>query len=868
MPGRLDAWRLHGSSAWRHWALGTTPLTKQQHQWRQGTLGDDRRRRLEGLGVQFSGREAAWEARFQQLLQFKQEFGHADVPAHWPPNQGLANWAMTQRQRWLGGLGTPPTPLQQSRLLGCGFRVQPLHDKWAQRYVQLCQLRQQRGGDLLSAPLPAQGGLAAWLSFQQWQWRAGRLSPERVARLEGLGVSRPAPTRRLRWQQQVEAVDALVGAVGFPAAHALLVLAPANAAADMAAHAMHSSSGSSGGTSSGSRGLADGSSAAAPEGPQQRAAGGSMTAEEAAAVVRSTLQTPGECTGTTLLGVSRPGPLLLRARGAPAAIMALFDAAFNETVMALAQENMDASIPPTLVSDINNIFTLQSGYMVFFMQAGFAMLCAGSVRAKNAKNIILLNILDACFGCCAWYLTGWAFAYGDPVANADCDAANFTTIKELSVCKYGDFGGSQAFIGNRNFAMSNLDRGTYWLWFFQFTFAATGATIISGAVAERCKFEAYMLYELAIVLFVYPCVAHWVWSPFGWLSPWRNATTAVNQSYVLFAGSGVYDFAGDAAVHMVGGIASLGAAWVLGPRIGRFDAAGQPVDMPGHNASLTLLGVFLLWFGWYGFNPGSNLMITAPGTELVSKVVAAVAVNTTVGAASGCIATLFIAMAYQYFTLGVVVWDLIIAGNGALAGLVAITGPCAFVQTWAAFIIGAIGGFVYFVASKVNLSLLKIDDPLDAIAVHAGCGIWGLIAAGAFAAPGMVSDVYGAMPCGDLAGEGCDPQRPYGFIMGGNASVLAANCTCILVVGAWTLALMTPFFMLLKKVGLFRVSPEVEAQGLDVSHHGGSAYPHETKGANGGAKGELGFGITPEMVDRKIEEALEKMRKQMGTAAV
>lgn len=500
----------------------------------------------------------------------------------------------------------------------------------------------------------------------------------------------------------------------------------------------------------------------------------------------------------------------------------------------------------TIIADLNVGFLLQSGYMVFFMQAGFAMLCAGSVRAKNAKNIILLNILDACFGCCAWYLTGYAFAYGDPALPAPREVVEGLTA-------------SQAFIGNRNFVMSGLGRTSFAFWFFQFTFAATGATIISGAVAERCKFEAYMLYELAMVLFVYPVVAHWVWSPYGWLSAFRRVETSA-QSYVLFAGSGVYDFAGDAAVHMCGGLASLAAAWVLGPRIGRFDAAGNPVDMPGHNASLTLLGVFLLWFGWYGFNPGSAAAITF-GVGDYSKVAAAVAVNTTIGAAAGTIATLFIAMAYQYFTLGVVVWDLIIAGNGALAGLVSITGPCGFVQPWAAFIIGAIGGFVYFVASKVNLNVLKIDDPLDAIAVHAGCGIWGLLAGGAFAAPGMVSDVYGIMPGTGEAYGTEDGQRAYGFIMGGNASVLAANSVCILVVAAWTLGLMTPFFMLLKKLNLFRVAPEVEAQGLDVSHHGGSAYPHEAagKGTNGGSDM---FAMSPDMVDRKIAEALEKYSKQ------
>jgi Amt family ammonium transporter len=454
----------------------------------------------------------------------------------------------------------------------------------------------------------------------------------------------------------------------------------------------------------------------------------------------------------------------------------------NATVAEISQAQIDSVVSPTISADINNYFTVFSGYLVFFMQAGFAMLCAGSVRAKNAKNIILLNILDACFGCCAWYLTGFAFAFGDPVAYEQCNGLEGA---ELAACEAGPaipgLSASQAFIGNRFFVMSKLPRENFWLWFFQFTFAATGATIISGAVAERCRFEAYMLYELMIVMFVYPVVAHWMWSSCGWLSPFRTVDTSVKQSYLYFAGSGAYDFAGDAAVHMVGGIASLAGAWVLGPRIGRFDAAGNPVDMPGHNASLTLLGVFLLWFGWYGFNPGSATIFTAPGAENYSKVAIAVAINTTIGAAAGTISTLFIAMAYQYVTLGVIVWDLIIAGNGALAGLVSITGPCAFVQPWAAFIIGIIGGFVYFVASKVNLHVLKVDDPLDAIAVHAGCGIWGLLANAAFAAPSMVTDVYGFVSGTE------DQQRAYGFIMGGDGSVLAANCVAIIVVSAWTM---------------------------------------------------------------------------------
>jgi Amt family ammonium transporter len=441
------------------------------------------------------------------------------------------------------------------------------------------------------------------------------------------------------------------------------------------------------------------------------------------------------------------------------------------------------------------------------MQAGFAMLCAGSVRAKNAKNIILLNVLDACLGSLCWYATGWAFAYGGDV---------------------GDTGAGNAFIGHSQFFMTGLPQENYALWFFQFTFAATAATIVSGAVAERCKFQAYLLYEMILVLFVYPCVAHWVWSTSGWMSSFK-------ADNFLF-GTGVLDFAGDGPVHMVGGFASLAAAKILGPRLGRFDANGVAQDMPGHNASLTLLGVFFLWFGWFGFNPGSTLCIVG-----CSGLAALVAVNTTLAAACGALSCMAIDLAYNYSATRTIVYDLIMVGNGALAGLVSITGGAGFVRSWASLPIGLIGGAVYFGSSKLLLNKLKIDDPLDAIPVHAFCGMWGVIATAAFAAPELAV-VDGA----------------YGFIMGAGAmggKLLAAHLVYIIVIAAWSLGIMTPFFLLLKKLDLFRVSPEVEAAGLDVSHHGGSAYPHEMagKGMEGGA-----VALTPDMIDRKIAEALAK----------
>lgn len=463
----------------------------------------------------------------------------------------------------------------------------------------------------------------------------------------------------------------------------------------------------------------------------------------------------------------------------------------NDTVNTLSASASDGTLMAG--SDSNNAWLLQEGFLVLFMQCGFAMLCAGSVRAKNAKNIILLNILDACLGSLCWYATGYAFAFGNA---ADPNAT-----------------GINRFIGNTNFFLNQLDEGQYAFWFFQFTFAATSATIVSGAVAERCKFQTYVLYEMMLVLFVYPIFVHWVWDSNGWATAFTS-----DHSQLLF-GTGVYDFAGDGPVHMIGGWASLAGAWILGPRIGRFDADGKPVDMPGHSASLTLLGCFILWFGWFGFNPGSTLAISGGA----SKLSATVAINTTLAPASAAVSTLLICLLVNYIKTGTVVYDLIMIGNGLLAGLVGVTGGCGYYRPWAAVIVGFIAGLVYYGGSKLNLAL-KIDDPLDAISVHAYCGAWGMIGTAAFAASDVVNQALGG-PSMDANGN--PVPRATGFIMGGGGALLGAHLVYILVCAGWTLAIMTPYFFLLKKLGLFRVAPEVELSGLDVSIMGGHAYPND-----------------------------------------
>jgi len=411
---------------------------------------------------------------------------------------------------------------------------------------------------------------------------------------------------------------------------------------------------------------------------------------------------------------------------------------------------------------VDKFFVLVSGFMVFLMQTGFAMLTAGSVRTKNVKNVLIKNILDACVGAIAYYLFGWAFAYG-PSTRA------------------------LGFIGAGQFALSGLDDFTSF--FFQWAFAATTATIVSGSVAERTSFYAYLGYAFFLTSFVYPVVSHWVWGG-GFLSG-------------IF-GFGMIDFAGCSVVHMVGGFAGLTGAVIVGPRLGRF-ADGKVVAMPGHSATLCTLGTFILWFGWYGFNPGSALGITGGLYATVERC----AVTTTLAAAAGGVTVLVVRKLTDH------IFDLIAVLNGVLAGLVAITASCAFVEPYAAIIIGAIGAVVYIAAVELLLKL-KIDDPLEAFPIHGAVGMWGAIAVGLFNR-GTLQEVAG------FAGE------KWGLFYGGGATLLAANIVGCLIIIVWTVGLIGPFFAVMKGAGLLRITEEAEIEGNDISKHGGDAYAFAEK---------------------------------------
>lgn len=433
----------------------------------------------------------------------------------------------------------------------------------------------------------------------------------------------------------------------------------------------------------------------------------------------------------------------------------------------------------SVASGTNVFFLLFAGALVFMMQAGFAMLCAGSVRQKNVKNIMLKNLLDACGGALGFWAVGFAFAY-DTHSGTD-----------------------PTFIGLHNFFIRDFSTGGEYIdFFFQFAFAATAATIVAGTVAERCKMSAYLCYSVFLTGFVYPIVVRSIWSGSGFITAFSDEPF-LNQGNIDFAGSGV--------VHMTGGATALIAAIVLGPRRGRFyDDDGNPLEIavvfPAHSVSLQILGTFILWFGWYGFNPGSALAIAS---EDSGNVAALCAVTTTLAAAAGCVTSMFTDAIFEGKKTGETSYDLTMAMNGALGGLVAITAGCSVVRPWAAIIIGIIGGWVYFGFSKL-LVKLRIDDAVDAIPVHFANGMWGVIAVGIFAEPRF------------LESAGYNPDEP-GILYGGGALLGVQICAILWIIG-WVTVLMTPFFLLLNALGMFRVDPLEEEVGLDISHHRGAAY--------------------------------------------
>jgi ammonium transporter, Amt family len=425
----------------------------------------------------------------------------------------------------------------------------------------------------------------------------------------------------------------------------------------------------------------------------------------------------------------------------------LFVVIFSASVWAV-DESPTVESNKTLIdlvqSHADYVWTLVAAALVFFMQAGFAMVETGFTRAKNAVNIMMKNLMDFCIGSLAFWAVGFGIMFG---------------------------ASSTGWFGTSGFFLSDFKvGGDPWVlafWMFQVVFCATAATIVSGAMAERTKFSGYLIYSFLVSAVIYPVFGSWVWGGLyngkGWLES-----------------LGFIDFAGSTVVHSVGGWAALAGTVVLGPRIGKYAKDGQIKPILGHNMPLAALGVFILWLGWFGFNPGS--------TTAANKDIAMIFVNTNLAAAAAATMAMFTSwLKFRKPEVGMTL-------NGALAGLVAITSPCASVTPLSAVIIGAIAG-VIVVLSVLFFDKIRVDDPVGAISVHGVCGAWGTLAAGIFNIGETSLKIIGVQ--------------------------LLGIATCFL----WVFPIAFIMFKLFDKIIGLRVSAEEELEGLDLAEHGGNAYP-------------------------------------------
>jgi Amt family ammonium transporter len=422
---------------------------------------------------------------------------------------------------------------------------------------------------------------------------------------------------------------------------------------------------------------------------------------------------------------------------------------------ALAQEagSFDALVAAKeeATLNLNIVWTCLAAFLVFFMQAGFAMVEAGFTRAKNAINIMMKNLMDFSIGTLAFFLVGFGLM----------------------------FGVTKGLVGSSLFGFAGIDPASSgWEWtflIFQTVFAGTAATIVSGAMAERTKFRGYLVYSLFICALIYPVFGKWAWGSLllgdegaGWLE-----------------GIGFCDFAGSTVVHSIGGWLALAGAIVLGPRLGKYAPDKKARAIPGHNVSLAALGVFILWFGWFGFNPGS----TTTGDGSIGRI----AVTTNLAAAAGAILAMFTAWGLSGKP------DASMALNGALAGLVGITAPCATVSPIAAVIIGAVAGVLVVLSVVFIDKVLRVDDPVGAVSVHGVCGAWGTLSCGLFNLDG-------------------------GLFYGGGVKQLLVQFVGVGAAFAWAFGLGLVLFLVIKHTIGLRVTPEEELRGLDICEHGMEAY--------------------------------------------
>jgi len=442
-----------------------------------------------------------------------------------------------------------------------------------------------------------------------------------------------------------------------------------------------------------------------------------------------------------------------------------------------------AAPPPAYVNPMNTLWVLVTAFLVFFMQAGFMMLEAGFARGRETVNILLEGIVDTCL--CGILFYAWGFAFM--------------------------FGSGNGFIGKEFFFLHGAP-DTYGgtgvailaFFLFQFAFADTCSTITSGAMVGRTGFVGDLLYSFGVSGFIYPILGHWAWGPDGWLNTIHPAA--------------FHDFAGSTVVHTIGGFVALCGAIALGPRLGRKfkrDGGGMP---PGHDMVIASVGGVILWFGWYGFNPGSTL------SAMDFQGCGRVAANTTLAACAGGLSALF----YMYPRNKV--WDCGITVNGFLAGLVAITCPCYWVSPFGAIMIGLIAGVVVILGVDV-VEWFRVDDPVGAVAVHGIAGIWGTLSLGLFAC-----GQYGA--AGPTGADNTPASVVTGLFYGGGTAQLIGQAIGSAAITAGTVVMSLVLMYAVKATGTLRVSKEGELEGLDIHEHGGPAYPEFIGGFHGANAGE------------------------------
>jgi ammonium transporter, Amt family len=441
-----------------------------------------------------------------------------------------------------------------------------------------------------------------------------------------------------------------------------------------------------------------------------------------------------------------------------------------------------ADAPPPLpgnaiVNPINTVWTLVAAFLVFGMQAGFTMLEAGFCRSRETVNVLMECIVDTCLCGLLFYAWGFAFMFG---AGSPFIGKEFFFLQGVPAT-YGETG--VAFLA---------------FWLFQFAFADTCSTITSGAMIGRTGFVGDLIYSLGVSGFIYPIIGHWAWGPDGFL-----ALMGSEKNFLPGLGIGFHDFAGSTVVHTIGGFIALAGAIALGPRLGRrFKRDGGGAMLP-HDLTVASVGGIILWFGWYGFNPGSTL--SAMDFEGIGRV----ATNTTLAACAAGLAAMFFAFPKTR------TWDVSFTVNGFLAGLVAITCPCYWVSPTGSILIGGVAG-VLVVLGVEALEWLRVDDPIGAVPVHGFCGIWGTLSLGLFAC-----GKYGAS--GPLGADNATPLT--GLFYGGGVRVLAAQAIGSVIVTVSTFVVAIVMMYAISALGLLRVSREGEIEGLDLHEHGVPAYP-------------------------------------------